>query len=148
MNDLFQMHSSFHPEDTEALGRQLATALGTPSTILCFGELGAGKTCFAKGFVSAATGCPMGEIQSPTFTYLNSYDGSKAVHHFDLYRMNGPAEFYDLGFDDFLNEDALCILEWAERLEEHLPPNYIAVHITHQGPTERRIVITKEASHV
>lgn len=114
------------PQDTERLGESFA-ALLSPNTVLALrGNLGAGKTSFVKGL---AKGLDISTpIQSPTFTYLHSYFGILPLHHFDLYRLKTNTDFQALGFDEFLDQGAVCAIEWPELAQECLPQDTIHIH--------------------
>ena len=92
------------------------------------GFLGAGKTTFIKGLVTSVTNLPTQEINSPTFTYLNIYEGTKTIYHFDLYRLKTAEEFIEMGFLDFL--DNFCCIEWAEKIIEVLPKERLSISIS------------------
>ena len=126
-----------------AFGAELASSV-EPGTVLCFfGELGAGKTTLIKGFVGAATEFSVDDVSSPTFTYLNIYEGEKPVYHFDLYRLNSSEEFMAMGFDDFFEAGGFCCVEWAERIEEVLPRKTIKVTMRHDGEDRRHILVER-----
>ena len=106
-------------EDMEALGARLATCCRAGVRIHLSGELAAGKTTFARGYLRALG--HEGAVKSPTFTLVESYElASRTVHHFDLYRMAaGELEF--IGIEDYFDVDADCLIEWAERGAPVLP---------------------------
>ncbi len=128
---------SHSPEETLALGEALGRELKAPIVVALFGELGAGKTTFAKGIVSAVAGLSPHEVTSPTFTYLQVY--SEALFHFDLYRLGGPDEFTRRGFDEHL-EEGIVVIEWAERVVDFLPPDTLRITLHHCGAGEREVV--------
>ena len=121
---------SFELPDEAATARlaQSVAALARPGDVLAlFGELGSGKTAFARAFINAlpAPGgtapAPFEEVPSPTFTLLQTYERAPApVWHFDLYRMARPDEAYELGFEEAL-DGGILLIEWAERLGPLLP---------------------------
>lgn len=115
----------------EALGAELGALLKPNSVLLLVGDLGAGKTTLVKGLVEAATGISRQEVTSPTFVYMNIYEGAKPVYHFDLYRLSGPGEFYAMGFDEYFSRGGICCIEWPERLEGEVPKNAIRIEIRH-----------------
>ena len=127
-------------EETEAAGAQFAASLRGNETIAFFGDLGAGKTTFLKGMISALTGCSPAEITSPTFNYLNIYEGKIPVYHFDLYRLSAAEQFEGAGFSEYL-QTGICCLEWAEKIETKLPPGTIRITLEHQGQDNRLIKI-------
>ena len=88
-----------------------------PNMIICLnGDLGSGKTVFAKGFASAMG---IDEITSPTFNIVKQYYGELPLNHIDVYRTNGDVE--SLGLDELFHSNGVTIIEWSEMIEEHLP---------------------------
>lgn len=129
-------------EETIAFGEKIGTQL-TDGAILCFfGELGAGKTTLIKGLASGVTRCRPDTVNSPTFVYLNVYNGDRTLYHFDLYRLKDMQEFIDMGFDDLFHSDGICCIEWSEKIEPLLPEESIRVTCKHISPEEREITIT------
>jgi len=125
----------------EALGAQLAQAL-TAGIIYLEGDLGAGKTTLARGFLRALGYA--GKVRSPTYTLIEPYSfDSWAVYHLDLYRLSDARELEDLGLRDLLSEQALLLVEWPERGSGVLPPADLLVTIEHQGEGRR---VTLEAA--
>jgi len=101
--------------DTSAVGRALAARLGPGTTVLLYGELGAGKTAFVRG-LAEGLGIDPAEVSSPTFTIVQEYRGPRlTLQHVDLYRLS-PTEVTDLALDDLLDEATIMAIEWAERL--------------------------------
>ena len=85
------------------------------------GELGTGKTVFAKGF---AKGLGIEEIvDSPTFTIVKEYRGREKLYHFDVYRIEDIEELQEIGFSEMISGDAICLIEWASQIEEEIPEN-------------------------
>lgn len=124
-------------EETEALGKEFGSQL-KENTIVCFsGDLGAGKTTFIRGIVAAHS---KDFVNSPTFVYLNIYNGSFNIYHFDLYRLHNVDEFLSMGFDEFFFAKGICCVEWPERIEPILP-KCLYVRIYHQNEHQRRILI-------
>lgn len=133
------MSTSYSATETIAFGRKLADSL-VPGDIVAFhGDLGAGKTTLIKGIIHALVGSEEREIQSPTFTYMNPYDGKVPVFHFDLYRLKKEADFLKLGFLDFFEQEGICLIEWASRIPSILPKNTLHVTLTTEEATIRRI---------
>ena len=94
---------------------------------LC-GDLGVGKTVFTKGF---AKGLGIDQhITSPTFTIVNEYAGSLPLYHFDVYRIADPDEMYDIGFDEYIFGEGVCLIEWANLIEELIPENAKWINIS------------------
>jgi len=126
-------------EETQAVAEAFAKTLNKSDIVLLSGDLGAGKTVFAKGFVK---GCGIldAEVVSPTFTIMNNYAGK--VNHFDLYRLNSVEEFESTGSYEQLFSDAISIVEWPEILGfEFFPKNSYVVEIKKISETEREICI-------
>jgi len=128
---------------TEALAARLAKVAAPGDTIGLAGELGAGKTAFARAFIAACLGIE--EVPSPTFTLVQVYDnenGAAPVWHFDLYRLEGPEEIYELGIEDAF-DTAICLIEWPEKMAEHAPDAWLELRLL-PGDTEhsRRAQLT------
>ena len=92
-----------------------------------YGDLGAGKTAFVQG-LAKALGINQ-HVTSPTFTIVNEYEGRLKLYHFDVYRITDPEEMYEIGYEDYLDTDGVCIVEWAELIEELFPEEYIKITI-------------------
>lgn len=130
---------SSSPEETAAIGQDIARGLTGNELICLHGDLGAGKTTLSKGLISAIAKVPPHEVNSPTFTYLNIYEGEKTVYHFDCYRLGGEGDFLEKGFDEYFGE--LCLIEWSEKIEKALPIKRINITISYHGETGREITI-------
>ena len=118
-------------------------SLPVPSVVAFFGELAAGKTTFIKGLVSGASQIDPSAIQSPTFTFLNIYEGQKTVYHFDLYRLRDIDEFLSMGFDEYFEAQGICCIEWAEKIAPYLPLDCISVTLEHVEKESRLITIER-----
>lgn len=130
------------PEETISIGREIGKSLPN-SAVVCFaGDLGAGKTTLIKGIASELTEISLHEIHSPTFTYLNIYEGKTAVYHIDCYRLEGEQHFIEKGLEEYL--EGLCLIEWPERIPSLLSNKHGIVTIQYSGENER--VITYEKS--
>ena len=114
---------SFHtrsPEETQALGELIGRQAQPGDIYLLTGPLGAGKTCLSQG---VARGLAVPEnLRSPTFVLMTRHQGRLLLHHLDLYRINDPWEAWDLGLDEELFGQGVCIVEWADKAEELFPP--------------------------
>jgi len=125
--------------ETVELGARLGRVLAPGDFIALVGELGAGKTQFAKGIALGLEVDPGTPVTSPTYTILNIYQGRLPLYHFDLYRLHGPEEVEDLGFEEYFSGDGACVVEWAERLGEDMPEQVLTVSLSHAGAEERRV---------
>ena len=128
--------------ETVDLGLKIAESLKKNSVLCFFGDLAAGKTTLIKGIVQKITGVKPETVNSPTFVYLNIYDGPMSIYHFDLYRLNNSSDFLAQGFDEYLTADGICCIEWSERIEEILPQDHVAIHIKHLGENKREIWVS------
>ena len=118
--------------------KQLLHTFPTKKIFAFYGEMGVGKTTFIKA-ICIELGVT-DTISSPTFSIVNEYVSAKGdkVFHFDFYRINSINEVYDLGYEDYFNDDAYCFIEWSEKIEDLITSDYIKVKITKDG--EKRIV--------
>jgi tRNA threonylcarbamoyladenosine biosynthesis protein TsaE len=122
---------------TEALAGAVAGLTRKGDAILLDGPLGAGKTAFARAFLRAATGDPGLEVPSPTFTLVQDYDTPRFVaHHFDLWRLDGPAGLAELGWDEA--RDDVVLVEWPDRLGARRPADALAVTLAPVSDGARR----------
>jgi tRNA threonylcarbamoyladenosine biosynthesis protein TsaE len=135
-------HISESDVDTRRIGEEFAMTLPQGTVVAFCGDLGAGKTTFIKGMAKALTGSPQEDVCSPTFTYLNVYEGPKTLYHFDLYRLEHPESFMNMGFDEFFSCGYACCIEWSERIPTLLPSATIKVTISYIDEHKRRIEIT------
>jgi tRNA threonylcarbamoyladenosine biosynthesis protein TsaE len=126
---------------TETLAASVAALVRQGDVILLEGELGAGKTVFARAFLRAATGDPALEVPSPTFTLVQSYDTPiGVVHHFDLWRLEGPCGLVELGWDDARVD--VVLVEWPDRLGSLRPDAALTVALHVTGADSRRGVLS------
>ena len=130
-------------EETEALGARLADALTGGRVVAFTGDLGAGKTAFVSG-MAKALGVEE-RVTSPTFTIVNEYEGSGLpLFHFDMYRLEGAEDLFDIGWEDYLDRGGVCAVEWSERAEEALPPETVYVTLGRCPEQENWRTITVE----
>jgi tRNA threonylcarbamoyladenosine biosynthesis protein TsaE len=134
-------HSLFLPSDeaTNALGHLLAVHLSPGDTVLLSGPIGAGKSHLSRAIIRARLG-RMEEVPSPTFTLVQTYDDPKGdIWHADLYRLSHPDEVLELGLEDaFAN--AICLVEWPERLGRHVPEKAIHLSLSPEGEGRRALI--------
>lgn len=128
MKRIRQIFESNSREDTAEIAYQMAQNAQAGRVYALIGDLGVGKTVFTKGF---AEGLGIEEpVSSPTFTILQIYEeGRLPLYHFDVYRIEEPEEMEEVGFDDYVYGDGVCLIEWAGKIEEILPEETIWVLI-------------------
>ena len=134
------------PQETKELGKKMAERAKPGDVFTLVGDLGVGKTVFTQGI---AEGLGIDEpVNSPTFTIVQEYEsGRMPFYHFDVYRIGDPAEMDEIGFDDYIYGDGLCLIEWADLIEEILPEKRVAIRIEkdlEKGFDYRRITIQEE----
>ena len=125
--------------ETEQLGERLAKAVSGGAVIAMYGDLGAGKTAFVRGMARG-----MGltcRVSSPTFTIVNEYLGEREIIHFDMYRLSGAEELFDIGWEDYISRGAVCVVEWSENVQDAFFGDEIKVTIDKLSDTGRRISI-------
>ena len=128
------------PEDTLSIARALGAALRPGDVVALTGDLGSGKTLFCKG-VGEALGIPPDRILSPTFTIVTEHAGPVPLTHIDVYRLSGAQEADEIGMREILTGVGVCLVEWAEKIEELLPTDCIRVTFTISGDDRRKIAI-------
>ncbi|MEO1855828.1 MAG: tRNA (adenosine(37)-N6)-threonylcarbamoyltransferase complex ATPase subunit type 1 TsaE [Rubritalea sp.] len=117
-------------EAMKAFGSELATQLRSGDILALIGDLGAGKTHLTQGIASALGRTD--SITSPTFALVNEYtDCSPELLHFDWYRMEKPEELLAIGWEDYLERDAILVIEWPDRFPEMIPAGSHCIHIEH-----------------
>jgi tRNA threonylcarbamoyladenosine biosynthesis protein TsaE len=132
---------------TEALAAVVAGLARVGDAILLDGPLGAGKTAFARAFLRAATGDPVLEVPSPTFTLVQTYDTPLGpVHHFDLWRLSGPAALAELGWDEAC--DDIVLVEWPDRLGNLRPVDALTIALTPGEGDARQTVLSGWADRI
>lgn len=128
--------------ETIELGYRFGQSLPANSIVCFFGDLASGKTTFIKGLAAAQGEGAAVHVSSPTFVYLNIYEGQQTVYHFDLYRLKDANAFLSMGFDEMLFAGGICCIEWSERIASLLPPQCIHVQMAHVSENVRQITIT------
>jgi tRNA threonylcarbamoyladenosine biosynthesis protein TsaE len=136
MTDTLTIETSC-PEQTETLGATLASLLKSGVVVTLRGDLATGKTCLVRGM--AAHFSDAQEVRSPTFTLVNEYGTSTKMYHLDLYRLSGPEEVADLGYEELFDSDGICVVEWAERGEGLFPEERLDIALVHAGHDRRRL---------
>lgn len=117
-------------EQTKEIGYKLGKLL-TPGSVICLiGDLGAGKTTMTQSLAKAIGVDDY--ITSPTFTIVNEYEGDMPLYHFDVYRIGSSEEMYDIGYDEYINSDGVCIIEWANLIDDILPDEYLDIKLSYK----------------
>jgi len=124
----------------------IAGNLAKGDIVCLFGSLGAGKTVLVKG-IAEGLGIKKREIISPTFVLLQEHRGRVPFYHFDLYRLTNPKDILDLGYEDYLYDDAVTVIEWADRLKYLLPKECLSVELVIKGAVLRLLRISAAGSH-
>ena len=124
-------------EETQKIASEFAKKLKPGDVITLDGDLGAGKTAFTGGL---AKGLGInGYVTSPTFTIVNEYrNGSLPLFHFDVYRIESMDDLYDIGWEDYINQGGICVVEWADIIRDGLELPYYEIRITKQGNDDER----------
>ncbi len=127
--------------ETKRIAESFAEKLNEGDIVLLIGNLGSGKTFFTKavcGFYNIEN------VSSPSFAIVNEYEGKKQVDHFDFYRIKKIEELYDIGFDEYVNDDSkIIMIEWADLFPEILPDHHYKVTLENLGDSKRKIKIDK-----
>ena len=132
--------SSLCEADTRQAGYELGKRCRPGTVIALSGDLGAGKTAFVRG-LAEALGC-RGRVTSPTFTIVNEYPGTLPLFHFDMYRLSGSDDLFEIGWEDYLERGGVCAVEWSELIPDAFPPDTVRVAIVKTGGDTREITIT------
>ena len=128
------------PEETERVGAALGRVIPAGTVIAYEGDLGAGKTAFTRG-LSRGLGCAE-QVTSPTYTIVNEYlSGRCPLFHFDMYRLRSADDLWDIGWEDYLDRNGVCAVEWSENVREALE-DPIIVCIEKCGEDSRKITVT------
>ncbi|WP_178040698.1 tRNA (adenosine(37)-N6)-threonylcarbamoyltransferase complex ATPase subunit type 1 TsaE [Frisingicoccus sp.] len=136
---------TFSADETYEYGRKMG-AEARPGDVYCLtGDLGVGKTVFTQGF---AAGLGVEEsVSSPTFTIIQEYEGEKMpFYHFDVYRIGDVEEMDEIGFDDYIYGEGVCLIEWADLIREILPEDFVGIFIEkdmEKGFDYRRITLER-----
>lgn len=115
-------------EDTQIIAADFSKDLKSGDVICMYGDLGAGKTAFVQGL---AKGLGIQEpITSPTFTIVNEYRGRLMLYHFDVYRIADSDEMFEIGYDEYIDGDGVCVIEWPQLISDILPENRYEITIS------------------
>jgi len=123
--------------ETESAGESFAQFLTAGTVVALYGDLGAGKTAFVRGLARGLGS--QSRVTSPTFTIVNEYEGTLPLFHFDMYRLGSADELFDIGWEDYLARNGVCVVEWSENVRDAFDGSEITVRIDKLGDTDRRI---------
>ena len=132
------------PEETQEVGAFLGSRACVGDVFLLIGDLGAGKTCLTQG-IARGLGVK-GYVRSPSFVIATRYPGRLALNHVDLYRIEDPVEAWDLGLEEMMAGDGLCVVEWAERASELFPPHSLWINLDYGEAECDRIILFRQGS--
>ena len=144
---------SHSDEQTQRIGARLGVLLPTPCVVALIGSMGAGKTHFARG-IGGGWGAEQA-LRSPTFTLVQEHhqagdvhsDSRATLYHIDLYRAETDADLQSIGLEDILEEpDAVCLIEWPDRILDRLPPETIRVKLEVSAETKRMMTFSTQAT--
>ena len=128
---------TYSAQETREAGRRMGLEAAPCQVVTLVGDLGTGKTVFTRG-IARALGISA-PIQSPTFTIVREYRGELRLCHFDLYRVTEAEELYEIGFEDYLDDDTVAVIEWADMFPEVIPKKAVRVTIGYCPDGRRRI---------
>jgi tRNA threonylcarbamoyladenosine biosynthesis protein TsaE len=128
-------------DETYALGFHIGGKLKKGDILALSGELGSGKTCFTGGVARGLGVSKDYEITSPTFTLINEYPARVTLYHFDIYRLGGPSDLDDLGWEEYFSGNGVVVIEWAEKISQIIPVTAIFINFEYLDEYRRKITI-------
>ena len=133
------------PQETIALGKELAASLAPPKLVLLRGDLGAGKTTLVKGIAEGFEAASQNDVTSPTFTLIHEYRGPSAIlYHIDLYRVDTQRELETLGLDDLTDERSVLLIEWGDKFERFESERDVEISLDRVSENERLIKLISD----
>ena len=127
------------PAETEKIGHIIGQTLVKRDIVALIGDLGAGKTCLTRG-LALGLGLPLPQkVTSPSYTLINEYEGYTPIYHIDLYRIDQCEDVWDLGLDEYLEGEGVCIIEWANIILQELPSHAIEIKLSWLDENRRSI---------
>ena len=128
--------------ELDELALVISRNLKSGDCLALIGDLGTGKTTFTKN-ICKYFGVTE-NVKSPTFNYVIEYRSGKIpIYHFDVYRLLDPSEVYDIGYEDYLDNDGIAIIEWADKIAEELPENTIFIEFSYESEISRKVSVYK-----
>ena len=129
-------------EETITFGHHLGERLFAGAVVALIGPLGAGKTQLVRAIAEGLGVRNSRIVNSPTFVLIQEYPARLPIYHFDAYRLSGPAEFAELGVHEYYEAGGVCLIEWADRIREALPAEYLEIDIEPLDENRRRFRLT------
>jgi len=129
-----------YENETEEVAKEFIKVIKNGDIVLLNGELGSGKTFFVKSICNLLN---INNASSPSFAIVNEYHNGKKIIHIDFYRIKKLSELYDLGIEDYFNDENVVFIEWAELWKEVLPSKYYEINLAILNNNKREITITK-----
>lgn len=128
-------------DELDVLAKKIADYSDENTVIALIGDLGTGKTTFTQKFAKELG--VVENIKSPTFNYVLEYfSGRLPLYHFDVYRLQDAMEIYEIGYEDYLNNNGVVLIEWANIIETELPKEYIKIELDHHDSNSRIVKLT------
>jgi tRNA threonylcarbamoyladenosine biosynthesis protein TsaE len=134
------------PAATTALGRRLGAALFPGAVVALIGPLGAGKTHLVRAIAEGLGIADARAVSSPTFVLIQEYTARLPIYHFDAYRLAGASALFDLGVHEYFEGGGVCLVEWADRVEECLPAEHLRLKVEITGAETRRVRVEGRGS--
>ena len=128
------------PQETERIGSLVGTLLIPGDVIALEGELGSGKTTLVRG-LAQGMGFSGEEVTSPSFTLVNEYNGPLPFFHIDLYRLRDAGELHEIGYEEYITEAGVAVIEWADRVRYAIPHESLWITLRYHGEEIREIVM-------
>ena len=129
-------------KETQKLGEKIGACLGTKIVLALIGDLGSGKTSFVQGLARGLEVPNDYYITSPSYTMINEYPGRQLLFHVDLYRLEDPVDFEDIGLYDMLDHTYVVAIEWADRIRQEFLPDRVTIKFEISGDTSREICVS------
>jgi len=128
-------------EQTLEMGRLIGAILERGDVVALIGELGSGKTCFTQGLAKGLGVEENVPVVSPTFTLINEYPGKIPLIHLDVYRLSGPRDLEDMGYEEYFEGGGIIVIEWAEKIRDILPAKTLFVGMRYIDENTREMIL-------
>ena len=128
-------------EQTLEMGRLIGAILERGDVVALIGELGSGKTCFTQGLAKGLGVEENVPVVSPTFTLINEYPGKIPLIHLDVYRLSGPRDLEDMGYEEYFEGGGIIVIEWAEKIRDILPAKTLFISMRYIDENTREMIL-------